>query len=225
MMKTQTLAVQPTTIMPETTKSQWLESPVSNAFIHLNQRIGYWLSRWLGHALVIKSRSELTAADIKPRIHYVLAANHQSRIDPFIISGQIPFGTYKKLGTFRYFAMNGLFKNALLRPFVVAFGCFPTKPHPRYQHGLEYSTKLLHQGRSLLIFPEARRTIRGESTARPGVMKLAHEPNTMIIPAHIEWQRRGLLGRQFRLTVGQPFSGSGLSADEIMDCIYALKVT
>jgi 1-acyl-sn-glycerol-3-phosphate acyltransferase len=223
-MKAQSLAIQPTTTVSDTTRSQWLESPFFNAFIHLNQRVGYWLSRWLGQALAIKSQSQIVPFDIKPGIHYVLAANHQSRIDPFIISGQIPFNTYKKLGTFRYFAMNGLFKNALLRAFIVAFGCFPTRPHPHYPHGLDYSTKLLHQGRSLLIFPEGRRTVRGVSAARSGVMVLAHEPNTMIIPAHIEWQGRSLFRRRFRLVVGRPFSGSGMTADEILDSIYALKV-
>jgi hypothetical protein len=65
--------------------------------------------------------------------------------------------------------------------------------------------------------------IRGERDAKWGVAALAREPNVMIIPAHIEWRRRGWW-HGFDVTVGKPFDGSEMTAQEILDQIYALQV-
>lgn len=154
---------------------------------------------------------------------YVVVANHQSIADTFIICGQFPFGVWRHMGTLRYFAANGLMVPGL-RTLIMALGCFPARMTPRWPSGLEYGLKQLSMGRTVFIFPEGRRTIRGHSRARGGVEVLAHSHQAMVVPAHIEWERRGRFGRRFRIGIGKPFDGTHLTAQEILDRVYAVPV-
>jgi 1-acyl-sn-glycerol-3-phosphate acyltransferase len=76
-----------------------------------------------------------------------------------------------------------------------------------------------------MIFPEGRRTVRGEGKVYRGVEELAHShPHAMVVPVHIEWRVRWKYIRSFRIAIGAPFDASQLTAQDIMDRIYALPV-
>jgi 1-acyl-sn-glycerol-3-phosphate acyltransferase len=215
------ILVQITTSKPH--KSNWLTSPVSGAIINFNVKFGYWVSKAIGFGLGIRRGILLSTADIDPRYSYVLAANHQCRADPFVISGALPYLVWRKIGVFRYMVYNPLFDIPVLGQSLLALGCFPAMPHPVHPHGLGYSRSQLAAGRNILIFPEGRRVIRGEREARWGVAKLAKEPNVLILPAHIEWRKRGWW-HGFDITVGKPFDGSKMTPKEILDHIYELPM-
>jgi len=130
------------------------------------------------------------------------------------------------MGTLRYFAARGLFRAPILREVLMAFGSFPARPHPRWPSGLEYGLRMLHKGKTVMIFPEGRRTVRGEGKVYKGVEELAHShPLAMVVPVHIEWRVHWKVFRSFRIAIGAPFDGGNMTAQEIMDRIYALPVS
>jgi 1-acyl-sn-glycerol-3-phosphate acyltransferase len=166
----------------------------------------------------------LASTDLVKGSRYVLTSNHQSAIDPLIIGTQVPFSIWKRLGSLNYFTGNYSINLPVVGPFLVRCGCFPAKKHDYYPYGLEYAEKMLRSGQAILIFPEGRRTRPGESRAHHGVEVLAHEPNVMIIPVHLEWVGRKWWQRSFRIGVGKPFDGSKMTAEEILQRVYATPV-
>lgn len=191
-------------------------------YIRLNQYLVYWPFKFITWPLKRSTTCLLASGDLKVGTRYVIASNHQRRIDPFIISGQLPIWSWPRLTPFRYLVYNRLYFTPLLHLVLVALGCFPTKPNPRTLHGLPFAHRALSLGQSPFIFPEGKRAVQG-SPARPGIAELAKISDVELLPVHIEWtSRRGLA--TYRLTIGQPFKASAMTADEIMQAIYDLPV-
>lgn len=200
-----------------------LETSGGNFLIWLLTSIGLWLSRLLALFFARYKRSrtiKITHTDIEPESVYVIASNHQSIIDPFMICQGFPGGVWNRFGTFRYFTANSLFRSWLLRHVIMVLGCFPARSHPSLPYGLSYAVEQVEYGRTILIFPEGRRTIRAESPVRHGVEVLARIPHLKIIPAHIEWTRHSYWRRTFKLGIGKPFDASQMTAEQIMDRVY-----
>jgi 1-acyl-sn-glycerol-3-phosphate acyltransferase len=142
-------------------------------------------------------------------------------LDPFVMCIALPKPVWQQLRPYRYFAHNGLFENSLLRHLLLAAGGFPSRRHPRHVSGLDAATSFLANEQTVMIFPEGRRT-QQKGSARSGVSVLSSLPKVGVIPVRIEW-RKGRFGRRsFQLVVGRPIHESGLSADAVMDHIYAL---
>lgn len=80
------------------------------------------------------------------------------------------------------------------------------------------------KGHTVYICPEGGLTRRGDRPVRPGVAALARIENVMIIPAHIEWKLYGRWSRTFRVGIGKPFDASRMTADQIMNRVYAQPV-
>jgi 1-acyl-sn-glycerol-3-phosphate acyltransferase len=138
------------------------------------------------------------------------------------MSGQLPLWSWRQLTPFRYFVYNRLFFTPLLHWIFLAFGCFPTKSNDRLPAGLPFAETVIKLGQTPFIFPEGKRAKQG-SPARAGIAELAKLPAVEIIPVHIEWSSRGWL-RRYTITIGRPFDGGAMSADEIMKLIYDLPV-
>jgi 1-acyl-sn-glycerol-3-phosphate acyltransferase len=168
-------------------------------------------------------RGSLDPADISIDKRYVLAANHQAAIDPFILTGQISTQTWDAMGWPRIFAMNRFFSYPVVGTIVKCLGSFPAKDHPVYPSGLTYANYALDHGSSVMIFPEGRVTLHREHDAKIGVQVLAQQPDVMIIPVHIEWARPRILAR-FRIGIGKPIDASGMTAQQILEYIYRLPV-
>ncbi len=204
-------------------KLHWLDSVGANRYIDVVVQITYWVSKVSLTPLRDSRYVALEPSDIVPGSRYVIAANHQSVIDAFMLSGQFPFRTWFRLRTLRSFLANYLFDNKFIRPLAISVGCFPAKSHPDYPYGLDYAIRQMRRGSSILIFPEGRRTIRGERQARRGVQVLAQEQRTMVIPVHLEWTRHKYR-RSYAIGFGKPFDGSKLTPDEILAKIYDVPV-
>jgi 1-acyl-sn-glycerol-3-phosphate acyltransferase len=210
------------TVITESRRS-WLDNKNSQRIIFAWQRVIFWTFYTLGPIWRRSLVNELTEADVVHGTRYVVAGNHQRAIDPFYICTQIPYRIWRHMGTLNYFTANKFMDTPVVGKALLRFGCFPAKVHHKYPFGLDYAHRMLARGNTILIFPEGRRTRPGETPARKGVQVLAHEPNVMVIPAHIEWTKRWF-GYTFKLGIGKPFDASSLSAQEILDRVYAQPV-
>jgi 1-acyl-sn-glycerol-3-phosphate acyltransferase len=193
--------------------------------VRVCQFITYWSFRASTGLYLRKRVIELERADIKRNKQYVLAANHQNNLDPFILISLLPPKVFKRMRTLRFFAHNVFFRNPINRAVMTSLGAFPTKEHPVLPHGLRYANDQLNEGHPVLIFPEGRMSVPRETPAKLGVEIMAQWRKVMIIPVHLEWDRyQRVLGGKLRIHIGKPFSGKGMSAQEILDRIYELEV-
>lgn len=165
-------------------------------------------------------KTYLSKKDIAESRGYLLASNHQSKLDPFVICGAMPLLTSIKLSPVWFMGYRELFANGIASFLLRSFGTFPNKPIKNLAYGLEFSEVALTNRDTVFIFPEGKRTVRGETEPKHGVSVLANIENVSLVPVHINWQP-GLL-KKVSITIGSPMDGSGLSPQEIMDIIYKL---
>lgn len=209
--------LQPTPIGLSSTRYAW--------WVRFNQIFWYWPTRLLTTTLMSRRvRIDLRADDLSSSERYILASNHQSLADPFIICSELPGTLWPRLGVFRYFAHSGLFENFIMRWLLLAFGGFPTRPVDKLPYGVEAAQAYLSRGQTVVIFPEGRRALPGTVRARGGVARLAADPNTRVIPVRLEWRRaHGWTKRSYQLTVGKPLPPTQ-TAEAVLEAIYALPL-
>jgi long-chain acyl-CoA synthetase len=114
----------------------------------------------------------------------ILAANHLSFIDPFILLAAVPRGTFGQLYTLGW---EPYFRSRFRRWVARVGHVIPVGPETPLTTVLRISAALLRSGKSLLIFPEGERSLDG--TLQPfkkGVGVLACELNVPVIPVKIE---------------------------------------
>jgi 1-acyl-sn-glycerol-3-phosphate acyltransferase len=169
-------------------------------------------------------RVDFVAQDLEPGVRYIVASNHQSALDSFIYLTIFTPSVFRRLRPFRAMTLNPYFDRPLIKWGAIFMGCFPARAHHKYPSGTTFAGELLSGPQTVFICPEGGRTLPGTKPARPGVAKLALLPNVMIIPAHIQWYHTGVLRRSFRLTLGRPMDASQMTAQAILDHIYALKL-
>ncbi len=189
--------------------------------IRLCQLITYGMARLLLRLIPNRITIKIKPGDLKPGFCYVIAANHQSMLDPFVICSCLPYPVWSLLRSFRFMAYNALFKKQPLRSILLSLGSFPASAHTQYASGLNAAMSFLAQGQTVVIFPQGeRRPLKGR--ARTGVRVLADLPKVVVIPARIEWQRQGRWRRSFTLVVGRPALEQNSTAQQILDRIYRL---
>lgn len=199
-----------------------LVSPGYTNWVRFNQYAMVPLWRLVTATIVRRRvRIDLTIDDLRPGIRYMIAANHQSQFDTFVICRELPWSIWKRLNVFRVLVYYKVFLHPLGHALMVAIGGFPATPVKNMTSGLEATRAYMARGQTIMIFPEARRTLPRATKPHNGVAVLAAEPNVRIIPVHIQWTRGRR--RSYQMTIGKPLS-SGLSAQKIMDEIYALPL-
>jgi 1-acyl-sn-glycerol-3-phosphate acyltransferase len=155
------------------------------------------------------------------RKRYVIAANHQSKLDPLIIVGSLPWAAFWRLLPFRLFIHNDIIDRWYLRLPLRLLGCFPARQHPRLVFGLIQAEKSLLNGETVVIFPEGRVTAPGETEAKKGVAVLASMNDVMILPVLVDVTKRGWL-RSYRMVIGQPVKADKWPAAKVMEEIYSM---
>jgi 1-acyl-sn-glycerol-3-phosphate acyltransferase len=193
------------------------------AYVDACQKIAKWAGGIVSPFLLRGSNFELRAEDIQPGLRYVIASNHQHWFDAWMILSRLPQKIWDKIGMPRAMASNRFFGYPVVGPYLRSMGSFPAKQHPTDPSGLDYAGYLLENGKSIIVFPEGHVTLHRENSARRGVKELANLPNVRIIPIHFEWARPRWRAR-FRIGIGKPFDGSQMTAQEILDRIYALPL-
>ncbi len=134
----------------------------------------------------------------------IVAANHRSFFDPFLIGGILPWRR-----PMNYVAKVELFRNPLQAWLISRLGAFPIRRGESDEVSVETARRIVERGGTVCIFPEGTR-IRSGSLAQPkrGVGRLALETGAPVLPTAIvgtEHVRRGwrIRPRPVRVRLGR----------------------
>lgn len=183
----------------------------------------YWLFLQLSGGFTVSMQLDERLRHTK---RYVIAANHQSMLDPFAIFAAIGLQHRFYLLPLKFMTIPKVYHRWWVKPFAYLAGCFPAhnKDRAHHTHGVEGTIKLLDYGYNICIFPEGTRTLRQDSNPKSGVCRiLAASPQTELLLAHIEWRHLGNGRRHVTLTIAPaPKNLDQNDPTAIMDAIYAL---
>ena len=149
--------------------------------------------------LVYFRMSRLGRAYIPKRGPAILAANHRSFFDPFIIACMARRPMY-------YVAKRELFEiHPVISWLLTALGAFPVDRASGDRDTIETAKELLARGELVLIFPEGTRTRPGPlASPKRGVGRLALETGAPVVPVAVigtEAIRRGWRVRPHKVRV------------------------
>jgi len=137
----------------------------------------------------------------------IVAANHRSFLDPFVIGACLPWSK-----PMNYVAKVELFEKRWQGFLLARLGAFPIRRGEADELAIETAETVLARGGSICIFPEGTR-IRKGSLGRPkrGVGRLALRSGAPVLPVAVsgsENVRRGLRirPRKVKIRVGRPMS-------------------
>lgn len=135
----------------------------------------------------------------------LLAANHRSFLDPFVIGTMVRRPVY-------YVAKKELFSSRLQAWLLNSLGAFPVDRGASDQEMLATARAILERGDALVIFPEGTRVRPGAlGTPKRGVGRLALETGAPIVPLAVigtEDVRRGwrICPRRVTIRAGRPLT-------------------
>lgn len=173
---------------------------------------------------VNRRKISLGLEDIDTKSNYVIVASHRGMLDPFIIGYGVGPKLVVSVTPLWFFTQNRFFRNPVLHPFLYGYGCFRARHEVGKNSGLNYGIKLIKSGQNLVIFPEGKVSKLDRAILpKTGVEILANLPGIKLIPARVRWNRKRGLLKSYSLSVGKPFSGKNMTAEQIMDVVYSLK--
>lgn len=146
----------------------------------------------------------------------ILAANHQSFLDPWLVGLSLERRAH-------YLARDSLFRVPLLGWLITRYGALPVpRESAAPKRALDVCLQALERGRALILFPEGTRSHDGRlQPLRRGIALLARRTGAPVIPvlvagSHQAWPRYRWLPRRsgVRLFFGNPIR---FSEDESSD--------
>ena len=139
-------------------------------------RLTWWLAKLLNK--IYFNTQFLGLENIPPHGNYIVAANHLSYADPFIL------GICQRK-PFTFVAKDTLFKNKIVGFYLDRLGVIPIKRETSDFRALRETIRRLKHGSSVVLFPEGTR-LGNDKNAQPGIGFLAVKSGVPIIPAFIE---------------------------------------
>ena len=166
----------------------------------------YWVFRAFAQpALLLCFRARRHGREHIPDGPVILAANHRSFLDPFIIGTCVRRPIY-------FVAKQELFRHRPIGWFLNCLGAFPIRRGESDEESVHTALTLLERGEAVVIFPEGTRHRSGPlKEPKRGVGRLALESGAPVVPIAIagtERARRGWLIRPVRVVLrcGRPLS-------------------
>lgn len=157
---------------------------------------------------------------------YLIAGNHQSLIDPFVIFALMPRRQRLRLLPLKFMTIPKVYHRWYVKPFAYLLGCFPAHIRERKHHtyGVEGTIKLLGYGYNICMFPEGHRVLQSESQPRDGIVQILNVvPDVTLLLAHLEWYYTARGGRHVKLVLAPaPDDLDKTDPKAIMDAIYRL---
>ena len=169
-------------------------------------RIVYWTFRAFAQpAMRVLFRARRTGREHIPDGKVILAANHRSFLDPFIIGTCVRRPIY-------FVAKQELFANRFFGWFLNCMGAFPIRRGESDEDSLATALALLDRGEAVVIFPEGTRQRTGPlRQPKRGVGRLALESGAPVVPIAIKGTERARRGWRIRpvrveLRCGRPLA-------------------
>jgi 1-acyl-sn-glycerol-3-phosphate acyltransferase len=171
---------------------------------HGVNRLVYWTVRaFLQPALFVYFRLRRTGHAHIPKGGVILAANHRSFLDPFVVGACLFRPVY-------FVAKKELFDRRWQGWLLNRLGAFPVKRGQSDEESMQTALALLARGEAVVIFPEGTRHREGPlHEPRRGVGRLALESGAPVVPIAItgtENARRGWRIRPVKIGIrcGRP---------------------
>ncbi len=163
---------------------------------------------------------------LDPHKHYIVAANHQSMIDPFAIFALLPFSYRRRLLPLKFMTIPKMYHRWYIKPFAYVLGCYPAHVRDRNHHtyGIDGTIKLLRYGYNICIFPEGSRTLQKDSDPKHGIVKILEQhPNAELLLAHLAWTFTKKGKRHVTMAIAPaPANLDKTNPKAIMDAIYGV---
>jgi len=176
-------------------------------------------------AYIVLSRSHVQRhLATYPKGSYLIAANHTSSLDPFIITAALGFHNVRALMPFRFMATPYFLNITALRPFMRWLGSYPSHSFLDWSFGIDASNLFMNAGDTIVIFPQGRRTTSiNPAEAKRGVIVLAQaHPETKIIPIRLDRQVRKFWLNRYMIIIGNPIDTEGYTPEGLMKHIFDL---
>lgn len=186
--------------------------------------LGYLILRVIYVLTRVLFRMEVIGSSVLKQLNapYLICPNHQSYIDPFLISSLLPMAVLSRvihLGASRYFT--GFVSSQLARPINVV----PIDPDTHLLRAMAAGSAALQANRIVNVYPEGRRSFDGElGIFKKGAAILATELNVPIIPVALDgthriWPRhsRRIRLAKVKITFGAPIYPSEIRTADITD--------
>ena len=146
---------------------------------------------------------------------YILAANHSSYLDGFVVGAAVPYATFENL---YFLGISKFFAGSIKQVFASISHVIPIDAEAYLNRALQMSSYVIGRGMSLCIFPEGGRSYGDEMLPfKKGVGVLAIEKNIPVIPVYIEGSTKALprgaafiKAEKIRVNFGKPFTVNDL---------------
>lgn len=145
---------------------------------------------WLISLILVKAYFGLRVfgRDNVPRGAFILASNHESNADPFILGASLPCSKW-----FSYLAKKELFEGKITGWYFRKIHAIPLDRSEADTSAIRTTLKVLKSGRPMVLFPEGKRSKgNGLQDGKPGVGFIAAKAKVPVVPAYIEGSYKAL---------------------------------
>ena len=141
---------------------------------------------------------------------FLICPNHQSFLDPFVLSSNYPFALFRNIF---HVGASEFFSNAFMRFVAKMLNVVPVNPDTELMRAMKAGAIGLKHGKVLNIYPEGERAFDGElHDFKKGAAILATELDLPIVPVALDglqnvWARKSWRIRpaKVKIMIGKPF--------------------